>query len=90
MRRQFVLDSQTDRLIEELASARAGNRSFVVREAVQFYAAAESQLEQIEGDPKFIAMMERSASDIRSGRVVSHADVKRQLAARKRTNRRTA
>ena len=87
MRRQFVLDRQTDQLIEDLASARAGNRSFVVREAVQVYAAIANQLEDLEADPKFLAMMERSASDIRSGRVVSHADLKKRVAARKRANR---
>jgi len=89
MRRQFVLDRQTDQLIEDLASARAGNRSFVVREAVQVYAAIANQLEDLEADPKFLAMMERSASDVRSGRVVSHAEVKKRLAARKRANRGT-
>jgi len=90
MRRQFVLDPQTDQLIEELAFARAGNRSFVVREAVQLYAAVENQFEDVEADPKFLAMMERSASDVRSGRVLRHADVKKRLAARRRANRRTA
>lgn len=79
MRRQFVLDPQTDQLIEDLASARAGNRSFVVREAIQLYAAMENQLEEVEADPKFLAMMERSASDVQSGRVLSHADVKKRL-----------
>jgi len=79
MRRQFVLDPQTDQLIEELASARAGNRSLVVREAVELYAAAENKLEVAQADPKFRAMMERSASDVRSSRVLSHADVKKRL-----------
>jgi len=78
MRRKFVLDEKTDRLLEELAAARAGNRSFVVREALQLYASIESRLDEIESDPGFRRMMDRSAADFRAGRTISHAEVRRR------------
>jgi len=78
MRRQFVLDEKTDRLLEELAATRAGNRSFVVREALQLYASIESRLDEIESDPGFRRMMDRSAADFRAGRTISHAEVRRR------------
>jgi len=84
MRRQFVLDSKTNELLEELAADRAGNRSFVVREALQFYAAFETRLDEIERDPGFLRMMERSANDIREGRTLTTAEVKKRF----RTNSR--
>jgi predicted transcriptional regulator len=77
-RRQFVLDERTNRLLEELAADRAGNRSHVVREAIRLYAQFENQVDEIEADPGFQQTMERSAADIGAGRVVAHAKVKRR------------
>jgi predicted transcriptional regulator len=82
MRKQFVLDKRTDRLLEELASYRGGNRSLVIREAIQIYSDMEDRLEQVEADPAFQAMMAKSDEDIRRGRVVSHAEVLRKHRAR--------
>ncbi len=79
VRRQFVLDGRTDKLLRELAAERAGNHSFVVREAIQLYAALESALEETEADPGFRRMMERTAADIHAGRLLSHAEGKRRL-----------
>jgi predicted transcriptional regulator len=84
MRRQFVLDKKSSQLLEELAETRAGNRSLVVREAIGLYAAMEASLEEIEADPKFVAMMERSATDIREGRVYTQEEVERRLAKRRK------
>jgi len=84
MRRQFVLDKQTHELLEELAAARAGNRSFVVREAIRLYAAFESRLDEVEKDPGFLRMMERTEADIRAGRTYTQAEVKKRLAKRKK------
>ena len=77
-RRQFVLDDRTNELLETLAADRAGNLSFVVREAIQLYADMDSRLDQIEQDPEFQRMMERSEDDIRSGRLVSHKEAMRR------------
>lgn len=85
MRRQFVLDPRTEQLLEELAVARAGNRSYVVREAILLYAALDSALDEMEANPRFQQMMERSAADIRAGRVHAHADVKKRLLRKKRS-----
>ena len=79
MRRQFVLDRRTDRLLDELATARAGNRSFVVREAIQLFADLETNLENVEADPEFQQMMDRSFHDIRRRRVYTQAEVKKRL-----------
>ena len=84
MRRQFVSDRRTEKLLEDLASARAGNRSYVIREAIQLYAAMDLALDEIEADPGFLRMMERSASDIRAGRVYSQAQASQRLLTRKR------
>jgi predicted transcriptional regulator len=82
MRRQFVLDKRTNKLLEELASYRAGNRSMVVREAIQYYADMEDQLDKIEADPKFQKMMGLSDADIRAGRVIPHSEVVKMSRAR--------
>ena len=76
MRRQFVLDKRTEELLEELAADRAGNRSHVVREAIQLYAEMEARLDQIEADAKFQRRMEAADEDIRTGQVTSHEKVK--------------
>ena len=73
-RRQFVLDDRTNDLLDELAAHRAGNLSFVVREAIQLYADMNSRLDQIEQDPEFQRAMERSEDDIRVGRMVTHEE----------------
>lgn len=73
-RRQFVLDDRTNEVLEKLAADRAGNLSFVVREAIQLYADMDSRLDQIEQDPEFQRMMERSEDDIHSGRLVPHKE----------------
>jgi predicted transcriptional regulator len=84
LRRQFVLDKKSSQLLDNLAETRAGNRSLVVREAIGLYAAMEASLEEIESDPGFIKMMERTAADIREGRVFTQEDVERRLAKRRK------
>jgi predicted transcriptional regulator len=75
MRKQFVLDKRTDQLLEELASCRGGNRSLVIRQAIQVFADMEDRLERIEENPRFQAMMRESDKAIREGRVTSHEQV---------------
>jgi predicted transcriptional regulator len=82
MRRQFVLDKRTSKLLDELASYRAGNRSLVVREAIQVYADMEDRLDKIEADPGFRKMMDESDRAIREGRVTPHSEVLRMSRAR--------
>lgn len=84
MRHQFVLDKKSNRLLNELAESRGGNRSRVVREAILFYADQEAYLDKIESDPKFIEMMERTAADIREGRVYSQDDLRRLIAKKRK------
>ncbi|HEV1995201.1 MAG TPA: hypothetical protein VGR03_12805 [Candidatus Acidoferrum sp.] len=84
MRCQFVLDKQTHNMLNGLAEARAGNRSFVVREAIRLYAAYESRLDEIEKEPGFLRMMERTQADIRAGRTFTQAEVKKRLAKKKK------
>ena len=77
MRRQFVLDDRSEKLLDHLAAARAGNRSFVVREAIALYASLEDRLGEIEAQPGFQRMMRQTAADISAGRVVTHSQVKK-------------
>jgi len=82
MRRQFVLDKRTNKMLEELASYRAGNRSMVVREAIQLYAEMEDQLDKVEADPAFQTMMAKSDADVRAGRLIPHSEVVKLSRAR--------
>jgi predicted transcriptional regulator len=84
MRHQFVLDKKSNRLLNELAEARGGNRSLVVREAIAVYADQEAYLDKIEADPKFIEMMEKSAAGIRAGLVSEQAEVERRFAKKRK------
>jgi predicted transcriptional regulator len=81
MRKQFVLDKRTEKLLDELASYRGGNRSLVIREAIQIYSDMEDRLEKIEADPTFQKMMEESDRAIREGRVTPHEEVVRKSKA---------
>lgn len=85
-RRQFVLDDRTNGLLESLAADRAGNLSFVVREAIQLYAEMDSRLDHLEEDPEFRSMMERSEDDIRAGRLLSHDEVEKRSRTIQRGN----
>jgi predicted transcriptional regulator len=78
------LDKKSSRLLDELAETRAGNRSLVIREAIGLYAAIETSLEEIESDPRFVKMMERSAADIREGRVQTQEAVEQRLAKKRK------
>jgi predicted transcriptional regulator len=82
MRRQFVLDKRTNQLLEDLASYRAGNRSMVVREAIQLYADMEDRLDKVEADPAFQEMMAKADADIRAGRVIPHSEVAKMSRAK--------
>ena len=81
MRHQFVLDKRTNELLEELASYRDGNRSVIVREAIQLYADMEERLDKIEAEPAFQEMMAESDKAIREGRVTPHSEVVRMSRA---------
>lgn len=91
MRKQFVLDKRTNKLLEELASFRGGNRSIVIREAIQVYADMEDHLDKIEGDSAFQDMMRNSDRDIRQGRIIPHEEVVRRsrALAKRKPKRRT-
>lgn len=84
MRHQFVLDKKSNQLLEELAEARGGNRSRVIREAIALYADQEAYLDKLESDPKFIEMMEKSAADIKAGRVYTQEEAKRYVATKRK------
>ena len=83
MRRQFVLDERSERLLDRLAASRAGNRSFVVREAIALYASLEDRLAKIEAEPGFRRLMRQTAADMEAGRVLTHAQVKKRLGKRR-------
>ncbi len=84
MRRQFVLDKKSNRLLERLAVDADRSYSRIVREGIQLYAEREAMFDAIESDPGFIKMMEHSEADFRAGRLVSHEEVVRQHKARRK------
>jgi predicted transcriptional regulator len=89
MRRQFILDKRTNDLLEEFASHNGGDRSLIVRQAIQVYAQVEDRLDKIEAEPAFQAMMARSDADIKAGRVTPHEEVVRRSRALSRRGRKT-
>lgn len=84
MRHQFVLDKKSNKLLNELAESRGGNRSLVVREAIAIYADREAYLDRIEADPRFMEMMEKSAADFRAGRGLSEEEAERYVARKRK------
>ena len=79
MRHQFVLDDRSEKLLDRLAAACAGNRSFVIREAIALYASMEDRLAEIEADPEFQRQMRQSAADIEVGRLMTQAQLEKRL-----------
>src|SRR5688572_20484870 len=80
---QVTMDEDTARLLDALAAPRAGNKSFVVREAVRRMAEQEGfeeYLDWLEAQPKIRASMERALADERDGNTVPHEDVLKRLA----------
>ena len=79
---QVTIDEETARLLETLAAPRAGNKSFVVREAVRRLAEQEGfeqYLDWLEQQPEVRVSLERGLADEREGRTVSHERVLKRL-----------
>ena len=83
MRRQFVLDARSEQLLDQLAAARSGNGSFVVREAIALYASLEERLAEIESQPGFQRRIRQSAADFEAGRVLTQAQAEKRLRRRR-------
>ena len=78
---QFSIDGETSRLIESLARQRAGNKSFVVREAVRRMAEQEgfeTYLDWLEQQPQVRTSLERGLADLQAGRAIPHKQVVRR------------
>jgi len=67
----LTLDDATLKRLERLARPRAGNKSFVVREAVRLMAEGEA----FEAQRDFQQSMTRALRDVRVGRVLPHREV---------------
>ncbi len=79
---QVTIDEQTARLLESLAAPRAGNKSFVVREALQRMAEQEGfeqYLDWLEQQPQIRGSLERALADERTGRIKTHQQALRRL-----------
>lgn len=79
---QVTIDDETARLLETLAAPRAGNKSFVVREAVRRLAEQEGfeqYLDWLEQQPQVRVSLERALADERAGRIVRHEQAKRRF-----------
>lgn len=85
---QVVLDDDTYRLLKALAQPRAGNKSFVVREALRYFADRESVeriLDGIFAQHHAREAMEAGVAARNEGRLVSHQSVVRGVRRRKKT-----
>lgn len=79
---QVTIDEKTARLLQALAAPRAGNKSFVVREAVHRMAEQEGfeqYLDWLERQPEVRASLEQALVDEREGRTVAHERVVRRF-----------
>lgn len=79
---QVVLDDDTYRLLEELAHPRAGNKSFVVREALRYFAdrdTIERALDGILTQRHAREAMEAGIEARNQGRFLPHASVIRGI-----------
>ncbi len=77
---QVTVDDATIQRLETLAAPRAGNRSFVIREAVRRMAEQEGfeqYLDWLEQQPGVRASLDRALTDEEGGRTVSHAQARR-------------
>ncbi len=77
----MTIDAETAGLLDTLAVPRAGNKSFVVREAVRRMAEQEGfeeYLDWLEQQPRVRATLERALADERAGRTVAHEPVVRR------------
>jgi len=77
----LTLDTETLKRLERLARPRAGNKSFVVREAVRIMAEAdelEDRLAALEATPEFQTSMTRALKEIQEGKVIPHEEVERR------------
>jgi predicted transcriptional regulator len=84
---QITIDDKTAGLLEALSAPRAGNKSFVVREAVRRMAEQEGfeqYLDWLEQLPPVRVALERALADEREGRVAEHSQVLRRLRKTKR------
>lgn len=75
---QVVLDDETYRLLQDLAGPRAGNKSFVVREALRNFAdrdQIERALDAVLGQRHAREAMDAGIAAQRAGRLVRHAAV---------------
>ena len=85
---QVVLDEETYGLLQHLAAPRAGNKSFVVREALRHFADREQierALDTVLGQRHAREAMDAGIAAHRAGRLVPHDTVVRRLRRRQRT-----
>lgn len=79
---QVTIDEETARLLGSLAAPRAGNKSFVVREAVRRMAEQEGfeqYLDWLEQQPRVRGVLERALADERAGRTRTHQQAVRRV-----------
>lgn len=84
---QVILDDKTFGLLEELARPRAGNKSFVVREALRYFAdreGIERALDAILAQRQVRESMESGLSAWQRGDLVPHEQVARTVRQKKR------
>lgn len=84
---QVILDDETFGLLEELARPRAGNKSFVVREALRYFAdreGIERALDAILAQRQARESMGSGLSAWQRGDVVPHQQVARSARKKRR------
>ena len=87
----LTLDDETLGRLDRLSRPRAGNKSFVVREAIRLmweHDALEENLAEMETEPAFQASMARALKEIQEGKTIPHEEVERRILSPRRKQRR--
>ena len=85
---QVVLDDGTYRLLQELAQPRAGNKSFVVREALRYFAEREGIERALDASLAYRDARDAMDAGIaawRRGNLIPHERVVREAPRRRKT-----
>lgn len=85
---QVVLDEETYRMLETLAKPRAGNKSFVVREALRYFADRENierVLDVVLAQRHAREAMEAGIAAHKAGRLIPHERATGGIRSRKTT-----
>jgi hypothetical protein len=89
MKREFTLDPEACAALDAIAANYPGGADAVLNAILHdltIVPVSEERMREIEEDPRFQAMMERSEADFRAGLSIPHEEVMARLQARRNSS----